>query len=182
MSVFSIKSKYLANRDASPSILTNPELSQGLMKGVIGVEKTTNNASDIGAAATTIKLVSIPSNAKLQSLEYGMGPLGTSAIDIAAWYPTVIPQGGQNAPAASLNGTLISSSAFLGNFAGVDTSVGWTDAFGKDATPAFTARSRPLWSLLGLTTDPGVDLDLGFVVRTAVAINGYVGLRAQYID
>jgi hypothetical protein len=182
MSTFSIKSKVVTNRDASPPILSNPEVAQGLLKGVLGVEKTTNNASDIGGAGTTIKLITVPSNARLQKLEYAMASLGTSAVDIAVWYPTTIPQGGQNAPAASLGGTLISSSAFVGNLAGVDTGVAWTDGMGKDATPSLTNRLKPLWSMVGLTTDPGIDLDLGFVVRTAVAINGYVGLQATYID
>ncbi len=182
MSVFTIKSKVLANRDNTPPILSNPEVAQGLMKGVIGVEKTTNNASDIGAAGTAIKLVPVPSNARLQTLEYASEGLGTSSLDVCIFYPTNMPQGGANAPAVALAGTPVASSLFATALAGVDTKVAWTDAMGVAATPTLQNRIKPLWQLVGLSTDPGFDFDIGFSVRTAVAINGYVGLRASYID
>lgn len=182
MSVFNVKSKVIANRDASPPVLTNPELAQGLAKVVAGIENTGNFGTDLSAAGGKIRLISVPSNARLHALEYSMGDLGTSSIDVAVWYPTEIPQGGENAPAASLEATLISSSAFATAIAGVDTNIAWTNAFGAAATPTLINYMKPLWSLLGLSSDPGVDLDLGFSIRTAVVQNGYVGLRATYVD
>ncbi len=180
-SVYTIKSIVVTNRDSSPPVISNPEVRKGLLKAVVG-EAVTNQLgnSDIGAAGTAIKLVSIPSNARLHSLDYEMGVLGTSSLYVAAFYPTVIPQGGFNAPASTLAGTLISSSTFVGNLSGADTSLGWTDCFGTSV--ALGVRQKPLWSLLGLTVDPGVDLDLGFSVKTAVTSNGYVGLKATYVD
>lgn len=182
MSVFNVKSIWLTNRDATPPRLSNPEISQGYQKAVVGVEKTSNMGSDLGAAGSAIRLISIPSNARLHSLEYGMGALGTSTLDITAWYPTTIPQGGQTAPASTLAGTVVMSSLFASNLAGIDTSLGWTDAFGKDATPALTNRAKPLWQVLGLSTDPELDFDFGYTMRVAVSINGYVGLKATYVD
>lgn len=182
MSVFNVKSKVISNRDASPPVLTNPESGLGFLKGAIGVENTGNFGTDLGAAASNIRLLTLPSNCGLHSLEYATGDHGTSTLDIAAWYPTNIPQGGANAPASSLAGTLISSSAFASGIAGVDTSRAWTDAMGANATPTLTNRNLPLWQMLGLSSDPGVDIDLGFSIRVAVVQNGYVGLRAQYVD
>ena len=182
MSVFTVKSAAIKNRDASPPLLSNPEVAQGYAKTVLGVENTSNFGSDIGAAGTAIKCISIPSNGRLQSLDFATGTLGTSAIDIAVYYPTSIPQGGANAPALSLAGTCVASSLFTSNIAGLDTMRAWTDAMGINATPTLQNRIKPLWQLVGLTTDPGFDFDLGFSVRTAVSINGYVGLRATYVD
>lgn len=182
MSVFTIKSTVIKNRDNTPPILSNPEVAQGLVKGVLGVENTSNLGTDIGNAGTAIKLIPVPSNARLQTLEYATGTLGTSAIDIAVYYPTSMPQGGANAPATSLAGTVVASSLFASNIAGLDTMRAWTDAMGINATPTLQNRIKPLWQLVGLSVDPGFDFDLGFSVRTAVAINGYVGLRATYID
>src|SRR3990167_11212041 len=175
MSVYNVKSKVIANRDASPSVLSNPEVAQGYLKAVIGVENTSNFGTDLGAAASAIRLITMPSNARIQSLEYATGDHGTSTLDVAAWYPTDIPQGGENAPASSLEGTLISSSVFAAGLAGVDTSRAWTDAFGLNATPTLTNRVRPLWDMVGLSSDPGIDLDLGISIRIAVVQNGYVG-------
>lgn len=181
MSVYNIKSKVIANRDATPVVLTNPEISQGVLKAVIGVERTSVDAS-IGAAGTQLRLISVPSNARLHSMEYATADVETSALDIAVWYPTDLPQGGENSVAASNEAALISSSAFLGNIAGIDAARAWTDAMGANVTPTIVARSQQLWQMLGLTSDPGIDLDLGISVRTAVTTNGYVGLRATYVD
>ncbi len=179
MSVYNIKSKVLANRDAVPSVLSNPEIAQGLLKGTLGVERT---GAAIIDAASTIRLFTMPSNARLHSLEYAAQGLGTSALDIAVWYPTTIPQGGLNAPAASLAGTLVSSSAFGANIAGVDTGIAWTDGMGLPSVLSIPKRSQQLWQMLGLSTDPSVDLDFGFTVRTATSVQGYVGMRASYVD
>lgn len=182
MSVFTIKSRVIANRDASPPLLTNPENSQGLVKSVVGVEKTTNIASDIGGAGTAIKLITIPSNARISRLEYAKEAFGTSSLDIAVFYPTTIPQGGLNAPARSLAGTVVASSLWTTNISNGDVAVGWTDAMGAAVSPTLQNRIKPLWDLLGLSSDPSIDFDLGFSVRTAVTTNGYVGLRASYVD
>ena len=182
MSVFNVKSAVIRNRDASPPLLSNPEVAQGLAKVVLGVNNTGHFGTDLSEAGGAIRLITIPSNARLQSLEYAAGDLGTSALDITVWYPTEIPQGGANAPAATNEAAVVSSSTFLGNISGTDTSVAWTEAYGANVTPTITRYVRPLWDMVGLTTDPKIDLDLGFTIRTAVVQNGYVGLRAVYVD
>lgn len=182
MSVYNIKSTVITNRDATPPALTEPSLGNGRVKGAVGVQRTSNAGSDLPEAGTAIRLITMPANARLQSLEHAAGALGTSAIDITVWYTTTIPQGGQNTPATSLAGTVIASSFFASNIAGIDTKRAWTDAMGLDATPTLDKRDYPLWKMLGLSNDPGLNLDLGFTIRTANAINGYVGLRATFVD
>lgn len=181
MSAFNIKSEALKNRDASPTVITNPTISKGNLKEAFGVANTSDYGSDIGAAGTQLRLISLPSNARISRLEYARADIATSSMDVAAWYPTNIPQGGANAPAASLAATLISSSAFKTAIAGLDGGDAWTDAMSA-STPTIAARSYPLWQLLGLSSDPEIDIDLGFTVRTAVNTNGYVGLYAQYTE
>ena len=182
MSVMNVKSTVIRNRDASGPILSNPEVAQGLAKVALGVNNTGHFGTDLSEAGGAIRLITVPSNARLQSLEYAMGDLGTSGLDITVWYPTSIPQGATNAPAASSAAAVISSSTFINNIAGVDTSIAWTNAFGTNATPTITRYVRPLWDMVGLATDPKIDLDLGFTIRTVVVQNGYVGLRAVYVD
>jgi hypothetical protein len=179
MSTYNLKALALENRDASPPVLTNPELSQGLPKMAVGVQRTAAAVIDAGS---TIKLMSIPSNARVDNLEYCRDTLGTSTLDIAVWYPTSIPQGGENAPAASLEGTLISSSVFVSGLAGTDAALGWTDGMGAGVTPSVDQRGKRLFEVLGLANDPGIELDVGFSVRVATAEQGYVGMRAQYVD
>lgn len=180
MSTFNIKSTFITQRDATGiKAQVDTIQSAGLVKEMIGVERT---GAAIIDAASTIRLVSVPSRARVSALEYFAQSLGTSALDIAVWYPTNIPQGGLNAPAASLEGTLIGSSVFAQNIAGVDTGIAPTDGLGTIAQNSIPKRSQPLWQAAGLSSDPGIDLDLGFVVRTATSVQGYVGLRVRYID
>ncbi len=181
MSVYNIKATPIAARDATPAALTNPETGKGFLKAVIGRERTSPEGISKGAAASQIRLISVPSNARLHSLEYALEALGTSALNVTAWYPTRIPQGAQNSPAASLNAVTVSSSLFVTSLSGVDTLSAWTNAFAA-GSPTLVQMGQPLWQMLGLTSDPEVNMDLGFSVVTAVTTNGYVGLKATYVD
>ncbi len=171
MSSFNLKSKVIANRDATPTVLTDGILATGDVQEVIGCENLPTTA-DIG---TTVRLVNIPSSARISSLEYFNAQLGTSGLDVAAWYPTVVPV--QSSVVAS---RLISSSTFAANIAGVDTGT-VADGLGTIAQLSVPKRTQPLWQQLGLVSDPLVNIDLGFTVRTTNSIAGYVGLRARFV-
>lgn len=173
MSVFNIKSKYITNRDATPKILTDGIEAKGILQEVIGTDRTPAVIVDV---ASTIRLVSVPSAARLSDLHYFAQSLGTSAIDIAAWYPSTVPVG-----SGLVASQLISSSAFAANIAGVDTGIALTDGLGTISQTSAPRRVQPLWQSLGLVSDPGIDIDLGFTVRTATSVQGYVGLRARYV-
>lgn len=180
MSSFNIKSKMIANRDASPTVLTDAFVSKGDVVEVIGVESIPTTA-DIGSK---IKLVSVPSSARLGSMDYAVNNvgLGTSALDVAAWFPTTVPpMQGVQVQSGVVAGALISSSAFKANIAGVDTGIEWTEALAPISVNTLQKRTQPLWQVLGLAADPMIDIDLGFTVRTTNSISAYAGLRARYI-
>ena len=179
MSTFDTKSKIIGNRDASPIVLTDSAESIGRVHECIGVQQTGAAIIDAG---TTIRLVTVPSNARLSALDYSSDTIGSSSLDVAVWYPTFVPQGAGPGLTASQAGTLISSSAFATAVAGVDTTTEWTDALGDLSAYSIQNRSKALWEVLGLAADPQLDLDVGFTVRTASAEQGYVGLRAKYVD
>lgn len=180
MSSFNIKSRVLANRDATgvKGLISPNEGSPGILREVVGSDRT---RADIVDAGTQIRLCSVPSSARVSDLFYARETLGTSALDIAVWYPTDIPQGGENVPAVSNEAVLISSSAFVTNITGTDAGIDWTSGMGLATAPTLQARTQPLWQALGLSEDPGIDLDLGFTVRTATAEQGYVGMRVRYV-
>ena len=180
MATATIKSKMIANRDAQPSVLTDAIVAKGDLIEAFGVEQIPTTAD----AASKVKLVSVPSSARMSSFEYTVanGGLGTSALDVAAWFPTTVPNQSNVAVQSSVvAGALISSSAFKANIAGVDTGVEWTTANAAISTNTIPKQNQPLWQYLGLQADPMIDIDLGFSVRTAVAVNGYVGMRARYV-
>lgn len=179
MSAFNIKSTVIANRDATPKILSEPIIAMGMMREAYGCQKVSSAGTDLNTAGTQIRLVQIPSNARISEIEYAGTSTGTSALDIAAWYPTVIPQGGANFLTVA-GGAIISSSKFLTNFIIPDTNKDWTTARDVIGTQSVQLQEQPLWQYLGLTADPEVNIDMGVTVRTACAVNGYIGLRARY--
>lgn len=175
MSSFNIKSTVITNRDASPNRLTDGFVGIGGGKQVIGVERIPTTAD----AGSQVRLFTVPSSARIATMDYCAAAIGTSVLDISVWYPTYIGVG------AGITGTaaaIIASSAFVSNIAGVDTGVAWTDAMGTIAVQSVQRRAQPLWQSLGLSADPLIDLDVGFTVRTANAIAGYVGLRASFVE
>lgn len=181
MSAFNIKSTVLTQRDAIPKVLSEGILARGMVREGFGVQCVSSAGTDLNAAGTQIRLLSIPSHARVSRLEYAGTSTGTSALDVAAWYPTTIPGGGGNFLTVA-SGALISSSKFLTNFIIPDTNTVWTTAFPAIATMGLGVQEQPLWQVLGLATDPEVPIDMGIVVRTACAVNGYVGLRAMYTE
>ena len=120
--------------------------------------------------------MAVPSAARVSSLDYAGQALGTSSLDIAAWYPTYVPvQSG--VVAAQIIGSSIFGQALFNS----DGATNWTDGLGSVAQNAIPSREQPLWQKLGLVADPNCDIHLGFTVRTTNSIAGYVGLRARYI-
>jgi hypothetical protein len=181
MSVFNIKSTVLTQRDATPKVLSEGILARSVIKEAYGAQKVSSAGTDLNQAGTQIRLVQVPSTARLSALQYCGTSTGTSALDIAVWYPTVVPQGGGNFLTVA-GGTLISSSTFLTNFIIPDTNAVFTTAFPSVATMGPGVLEQPLWQMIGLTADPEMPLDVGIVVRTACAVNGYVGLKATYVE
>ncbi len=181
MSAFNIKSTVLTQRDATPKVLSEGTLARGLVREGYGAQKVSSAGTDLNAAGTQIRLITIPSHARLSTFEYAGTTCGTSSLDVAAWYPTTVPQQGGSFLTVA-GGALISSSKFLTAINIPDTDQEFVTAFPVVGTMALGVREQPLWQLLGLTADPEIPIDMGFTVRTACAINGYVGLRARYTE
>ncbi len=179
MSAFNIKSVVLTGRDASPKVLQESALDRGSVKEGFGVQCVSNAGTDLNTAGTQIRLVTVPSVARISTMDYAGTSCGTSAIDLAVWYPTLVNKGGM---ATGTSGALISSSKFVTNITIPDTNQVFITAFPSIATMGLGVQEQPLWQMIGLTSDPGISLDIGFTVRTACAINGYVGLRVRYVE
>jgi hypothetical protein len=172
-------STLITNRDATPKVLTDSFIANGVLSQGYGWVFT--GGTDV--AGTAYRMVSVPSNSRLSSLEMTNTTLGnSSSIDVGVWYPTQIPSGGGAFLAQSLAGTLIGSSLFKTAILG-DT---LNSTPGQLMSTTFTRQQpnfqeMPFWQMIGLTADPIMDLDVGFVVRVAVATAGYLGLKATYL-
>jgi hypothetical protein len=179
MAVVTKLSTFLTNRDAVPKVLTDPFIAGGQVSAQYGFASVTTGDS-INSA---YKLVSIPSNARVIALTYVNGALGASVTaDVGVWYPTAIPQGGANFLAASLAGTLVGSVSNLIN-AGIAMASAqntFTEALSL-ANLTAAQMEQPLWQMVGLSTDPELSFDVGFVLKGAAAgSSGSVVMKALY--
>jgi hypothetical protein len=178
MSVVTLKSNAITNRDATPKLLTDALISGASTNQAYGYVFT--GASD--SAASNYKLCQVPSEARLSSLDFVNWALGSGCVlDVAAWYPTTLQSGGGAFLAQSLAGTLISSSTFTTNIVGNTANTTFSQLMittGTQASPNYW--EQPLWALLGLAADPECPIDVGFSVRLAVASAGYIAMKASY--
>lgn len=173
-----LKSTFITNRDATPKVFTDGFLAGGTGTEAIGSVNT--GASD--AAGSTYRLVSIPSNARVDALRWQTSAtLGSGCIlDVAVWYPTTIQPGGANFLAASVATTLISSSVFATALGGTTAAIPITDITNQSGNYLVPLQETPLWNVLGLSADPELYFDIGFTLRVATGASGYVGLRCAY--
>lgn len=174
MSVF--KSTILVNRDATPKVLTDAFISGGIMEESQGSVKS--GAAD--AAGTTYRLIQVPSNARVSTLQWQSEALGSGCIlDVGVWYPTTVPVGGANFLTSASNGLIISSSIFATGLTAPAANA-LTEITNQSTNYLIPLQETPLWNVLGLASDPEVDFDIGFVARIATAAAGYVGLKCRY--
>lgn len=179
MSITNLKSNQITNRDATPKLLTDAGISGGDTKHSYGWVYSAGADS----AGSTWRMVQVPSEAFILSLEYANQALGSgNLLDITAWYPTNFQSGGGAFLSQSLTTTTISSNAFataiIGNTANNSFTQGLTNANGNWSQ--FNYWEQPLWVLLGLSADPECVIDIGFSVRVAVATAGYIAMKASY--
>lgn len=176
MASFNLKSTIISNRDASPKVLTDAFVSGGEVRESEGFVQTGSAADAVGS---TYRLCQVPSNARVTSLVLQNDALGAGAVvNIGVYYPTTVPVGA--GLSSALAGTAINASAFA---AAVSVAaVGAATEVVTRANVAINLQEQALWQLAGLTSDPLIYLDIVITVSVITAAQGYVSLKAKYIE
>lgn len=176
MTTYNILSTVITNRDATPKVLTDAYVAGGSIKGTTGYVQTFGAAD---AAGTTYRMCSVPSNARIERVMIQNDSLGTSCtVDVGVWWPTFIPVGsGLSTSVASkvINTTLFAS---VYNCSNVQTI---TDITNQSGANTQILQETPLWNAAGLASDPGIELDIVVYVAVAIQVQGYIGLKVQYL-
>lgn len=177
MAVDHVKSSFITNADASPSVAnTAGEGGPAPLKTIDGYA-TAVASSSVGA---TYQLVRVASNCKVKSIIFESEAQGAGKFDLGVFYATD-GEGGQ--PKALLVAAAISAALFA---SAVDcaSAVTPTDVTNESGTYTLDKRTQPLWQAAGLTSDPGGYFDIvASVVTTAVTTGtGKLGIRVSYTD
>jgi hypothetical protein len=187
MAADTLKSTSITNLDAVPVVQNSTgEGAPGYSRAIS--DSAAPTAAGLAAIGSAYKLVRIPSNVKLKSINIVTdAALDTNAAPtLAAKVGAFYSDGTQDGTQPALQGTAVNTGA---DFAASGTKFGSATAatLNVDGLGALTLpnRNKPLWAALGLASDPGgffdIVLTLTAVAATAAA-GGNVGVVVQYVD
>lgn len=165
MSVVQLKSTVISNRDAAPTVLTNPATSGGRLEEAQGFV-TTGAADSIGSVYT---LLSLPSNARVSSLLLQCEALGAGCTANVGVYQNTANGG------AAINATFFASAL------DVHAALSPTDIVNQAGNNNLSLQEMPLWQALGLASDPGTSFDISVALAAATAAAGRIGLKARVV-
>lgn len=174
--VNNLKSTLISNRDATPKVLTDSNISGGEVRSSQGFV-TTALADNAGS---TYRLCQVPSNARVEAVKYQCAALGTSCtMNVGVYYPTYIPQG---AGVAASNASAAISTTFFASAINSASAVGLTDITNQSGTNTIALQEQPLWQAVGLSADPMMPLDIVANVQVAVVNAALVGVKVSYVE
>lgn len=176
MATFNLKSTVITNRDATPKVLTDAYVSGGQVSESEGFSAS-GGAAD--GAGTFYRLCMVPSNARISSLALTADAFATgAAIDVGVFWPTTIPTG---AGLSSANAGLVINTQLFASALAVSNATAETNIINSSGNNTIAKQEKALWDAAGLSSDPGIDLDIVVRVQTALAASGSIGLKARYV-
>lgn len=178
MGTSALKSQQITDLDASPVVRNDAgRNAAGILRFVDGGV----TAVDGDDTSSVYKLVRIPSNAVIKRVTIMSRIASAGSADINVAYSDSTTDGTQ----PGLQGTIPQISAANNKLFGAAQSLvlaGVPTNFTFKNTYMTTARMNlPLWSVLGLTTDPGGFFDIQANITTGVTTGGQVYCGVDYI-
>lgn len=146
-----VNSTWITNAVASPKVFTDANKSTGRVRSA----KSAATVSATQASGDTVRMVRVPSNARIDAVLLSTGDATTAgAINIGIWQ--TVENGG-----AVVDADLFASALALtgGPFLNSDQTFESTEY-------TYAESCKPLWEVLGLSTDPGREYDVVCEVST----------------
>lgn len=177
MATFNVKSTIITNRDATPKVLIDNYVAAGEKRSCTGYVQT-NGAAD--GVHSLYRMCQVPSNARVDKIMFQADALATGCtMDVGVYWPTFIPVGaGLSASAAA---TVINTTLFASAIA-CSAANALTEITNQSTNNTIVKQEQCLWQAAGLASDPGIDLDIVCHVAGAVAAQGYIGLKVDYVE
>jgi hypothetical protein len=165
MAVTTAKSAVITNRDATPKVISNSNLADGLLHEAVGqLELLTTDD------ATSKKIFcQIPSNARVSQVLLSCDDSGTAgAMDIGIYQTTA-------------NGSAVVDADFFASAQVLTTALANSDVTHESGVFGIEDAEKPLWEALGLSADPKIAYDVVGTITTAAEVQATVGLKVKYV-
>ncbi len=172
MAVESVKSAVITNADATPIVLNNPAVANALLHEGVGTGELTATAS----IASIMRLVRVPSNARISRVLISCDAITSATADIGVY--KALTETGVAGAVVDVD-HFASATAISAALVNSDLS---HEADATDAGAGFGLAdvAKPLWSSLGLTTDPNIYYDIALTLTAAATAAGTVSMKVQY--
>jgi hypothetical protein len=165
MGTSALKSVPITNLDSIPAIPNSPgEGGPGAVRSAYGF--VTAVAAD--AAGSTYRLQRVPSNAKVQSLQFQSEAQGAGKVQLGVYYSDSTIDG--TAPANQ--GLVIDAKFFSDDIDCAAAVLPGEKVFFTGGSNTPDKRNQPLWQAAGLSADPGGFLDIVATVHTTAVTTG----------
>ena len=146
-----VNSTWIGNAVAVPIVLTEPAKSVGTVKSA----KSVATVSATQAANDTIRMVRVPSNARIDAVLLTTGDATTAgAVNIGVWQ--TVENGG-----AVVDADLFASALALTGGPFVNSDQTW-----ESGEYTYAESCLPLWEVLGLSADSNREYDIAATVTT----------------
>lgn len=163
-----VNSTWITNAVATPAVLTDASKSVGLLREASSAATT----SATQAQNDTIRLVRVPSNARISQVLISAADASTAgAVNVGIW------QTAENGSAV-VDADLFASALDLSGGPHENLDI----TFESDEY-TYAESAKPLWEVLGLSTDPGRDYDV--VAEVSTTFNGgptTIALKVRYVE
>lgn len=165
MAVVTKYSGNITNRDATPRVIEEANITKGVLLEAVGTLETA--AAD--TSASKYFFCSIPSNARVSQVLLYCDSLGTAgAMDVGLWKNTK-------------DGGAVVDQDFFASAQSLATALNGTEITHESAVYGLEDVEKPVWEALGLTSDPNLIYDIVGYVTTATVDAGTVMLKVRYV-
>lgn len=162
-----VNSTWIGNAVATPKVLTDANKSAGVAK----VAKSAATVSATQASGDTIRLVRVPSNARIDAVLLSTGDATTAgAINIGVWQT------------ADNGGAVVDADLFASALALTGGPFNRSDQTWESGEYTHAESCKPLWEVLGLSADSNRDYDIvAEVSTTGNGMDTTIALEVHYV-
>lgn len=166
MAVVTTKSGPITDRDSTPKVLSDANVSGGMLREAVGTIETANG-DDIGSKYI---MCSIPSNARVSQVLLYCDDIGTTTLaDIGLYKNTA-------------DGGAVVDADFFGSAVSLkDGALNGSDVTHESAVFGLEDIEKPVWEALGLSSDPSLIYDVVLTLTAASDAAGTVMLKVRYV-
>jgi hypothetical protein len=165
MAVENIKSTPITNRDAAPKVLNDSHVQAGILLEAVGICE----AAAAATSASTYKFCQVPSNARISSVLLSSDDHGTTGLINVGIYKSTQDGG------TVVDADFFASAVDIKTAALVDSNITH-----ESGTYDIDDSEKPLWSALGLTSDPMITYDVVGQLTEASLSGGTMVIKVRY--